>query len=1685
MKPGMTGSWARVLADSQKTPSLGSLTSYWPATFASIQTALNFFITNGAIPILDWNSCSFGAPGAGFANKAITAGQQDTFLNPWFAACAAWNKPIFIVFDCEMNGNWMGYSDYVTTWGDTTFGMNSAGSFSAMFQHVVNLSRANNCTNISWVFAPNTQSPDGSGFSTSETTQPLAQFWPAGYWDVLSWDGFDNAGSPSRVSHTMTFDQLNRGFAGTLGNTLAHLLALDPNQGILINSFGTDTRLGSDLNPNAATAPIIDGVHRGNWWLDCLLTQLPSSVYNRVIGLLVYDSDNAAATTPFPLPPGFSTTDNDCCVGSPDPAAVSGTYGGLPYTVQNPAAAIAGWRQGISSSLYLQGGKFIMPANGTKPSAYYAVRDTDLLRTSILAMSGLTGFWELNDASGTVLVDSSGNTRNGTVPVGSTITLNQPKVAPQGPASIRFPGDVTNGYASVADNSGFSVTTTSKLTIGCVFQVNTLPTAGTFGTLMSKSASSQLEWALRVTPTGIECVMWALTGATYASVSSSSVVVGQPYIVMVTMDITQAGSFATPSAPKMTMYLYGVGTPHTSSDVSPPPAIADGTGPLNFGRRGDVTSPFNGWMQYAFITNTAQSAATWAELLRAFDPGTVLPYQLNTYIQDILATPGLIDLFVLDDATGTQRIQNNVSTERYLTPHGSIALQQTGIIPATPGVQSLATGGTVADYLDAADVVDWSVATTGQFSITVGFYPTAFPAAGAYGTIVGKVGAGVFEWALRLANSTGMIEFIGWGPTGATSWSAQVGPALLNQWNFVTAIFNNAHAGSGATPSDPKAHVSHNARLTAFGTDYVDVSVNTAAPLNVGRRGDGSQPFTGRISTLALYNVELSRATHDTLYSASLAGAPIIGTDTETLVAVETPTVAAITAASGSAKSAIWYVQNIAYETGFPALQTGYYGQTIDGTNDVISLWESRMAAAMGAQWMQNAKRVPMLAWGQQWMQNNAYRTFAQIQVGLDNCLNAGRMPFLHWGPWQTTPNHAPDYSLRCAAIAAGNHDTFLHQWFAACAAWGRPFFMRWIHEINANGGWSVDDFPWCVGTVQSTSSPTSWTNTPADLINAHRKVRSIQLQEGAINCALATCFNIMGNSGATSVYHLADLYPGSDNQVDINTVDGYNQSSPITGPTFHQILRGPSATPSYSGVRDTWGELLALDPSGTLPCGIAETNCNLSVDDAAHHTARATWYTNMFADFVDPVKFPRAALLAPFYWGAGYDAVNQMAPDYDGTRTTNSDYLAFIRGLGSAKYISYPHFTPLPNRARPTSYAASTQNTPFENAVLSQEVAVGVWNFDVSSGLFTDATGLGRALTNTGMLYQQSPVVPSETRLSAGFTGTSFADGGDLDDWSYVTTGQLCVVATVTFQSVPIGLCTIVGKAGNSAFEWELRANGSAIEFLAWEPLGGNYASASGPIGIIAGAPMLIVAMIDMAATPRMKLYMGDPSVNGFHTSTDYTGSVPTNTTSPLRFGQRALGDHVMIAGTRIGVCAIYKNTIPQGAVQELWNTFSAGAQKPAVDTGRLTSVESYSILPNLLVSQSAAINSAETAAVPGTFFLSDTDLIVSTGFDSLQQSQLLVTTDTGHFVDTQGATLLQLAAPVITSVVASRISDTSVLVTWNTDKPATSQVEYGRTIVYGTLTPIDPTLVTAHSVTLTNLQENTTYHFRVRSDG
>jgi len=70
-----------------------------------------------------------------------------------------------------------------------------------------------------------------------------------------------------------------------------------------------------------------------------------------------------------------------------------------------------------------------------------------------------------------------------------------------------------------------------------------------------------------------------------------------------------------------------------------------------------------------------------------------------------------------------------------------------------------------------------------------------------------------------------------------------------------------------------------------------------------------------------------------------------------------------------------------------------------------------------------------------------------------------------------------------------------------------------------------------------------------------------------------------------------------------------------------------------------------------------------------------------------------------------------------------------------------------------------------------------------------------------------------------------------------------------------------------------------------------------------------------------------------------------------------------------------------------------------------------------------------------------------------------------------------------MISGIATSNITGSGAMISWTTDKPSTSQVEWGTSASYGNSSQLDSSMVTSHAVTVGGLNADTLYHFRVKS--
>ncbi len=71
----------------------------------------------------------------------------------------------------------------------------------------------------------------------------------------------------------------------------------------------------------------------------------------------------------------------------------------------------------------------------------------------------------------------------------------------------------------------------------------------------------------------------------------------------------------------------------------------------------------------------------------------------------------------------------------------------------------------------------------------------------------------------------------------------------------------------------------------------------------------------------------------------------------------------------------------------------------------------------------------------------------------------------------------------------------------------------------------------------------------------------------------------------------------------------------------------------------------------------------------------------------------------------------------------------------------------------------------------------------------------------------------------------------------------------------------------------------------------------------------------------------------------------------------------------------------------------------------------------------------------------------------------------------------------PVLSKIFSRNVGNNAATLRWVTNEPADTQVEYGPTTEYGQTSFIDSELVTNHSVKISGLTADTTYHYRVNS--
>ncbi len=183
------------------------------------------------------------------------------------------------------------------------------------------------------------------------------------------------------------------------------------------------------------------------------------------------------------------------------------------------------------------------------------------------------------------------------------------------------------------------------------------------------------------------------------------------------------------------------------------------------------------------------------------------------------------------------------------------------------------------------------------------------------------------------------------------------------------------------------------------------------------------------------------------------------------------------------------------------------------------------------------------------------------------------------------------------------------------------------------------------------------------------------------------------------------------------------------------------------------------------------------------------------------------------------------------------------------------------------------------------------------------------------------------------------------------------------------------------------------------------------------------------------------------------------TTSVSTLQF-DLAFSASVTYSGTSSGAAATAANKEAQGnAITGGVRILVFGLNTNSIGSGTVANIQ-------LTISGSASAGT--------------TPVTISGVVASASNATAVTTTSTNGSVTVQATA--DTTPPTISSVTSSSITSAGATITWTTNEAATTQVEYGTTTGYGTIT-LNSSLVTSHSQSLTGLTAGTLYHYRVKS--
>lgn len=240
--------------------------------------------------------------------------------------------------------------------------------------------------------------------------------------------------------------------------------------------------------------------------------------------------------------------------------------------------------------------------------------------------------------------------------------------------------------------------------------------------------------------------------------------------------------------------------------------------------------------------------------------------------------------------------------------------------------------------------------------------------------------------------------------------------------------------------------------------------------------------------------------------------------------------------------------------------------------------------------------RPALIVFFQQWPERPEQRDFPRTT--LETIVASGAEPVITWEPMFYRAADGAESMISAEAILSGRYDPYLRDYAEAAAAWARPVWIRFAHEMN------LSRYHWGTGADQyGPASPEKFRAMWRHVVDVFRQARANNVRW--VFCPNCESVPGAGNPQAAPWNTASNYFPGRD-YVDAFGMDGYNW--------------GDTQTPAKNGWQSSWRgfdsiftplrqELQRLDP--TKPVYVFETSSATSGGDKGRWLAEMTTTAN------------------------------------------------------------------------------------------------------------------------------------------------------------------------------------------------------------------------------------------------------------------------------------------------------------------------------------------------------------------------------------------------------------------------------------------------------------------------------------------